>query len=208
MKASEVVAALFDNQADAEQAIRDLREAGFSPMDIGIILRDPLFARAAVLAPDSTPVPGETALAGALDASILGGVVGPLVEVGAFALPRLGSVIAGGAVVRALIEAEPGPAAGDLLGALVRLGIADAAAGYFEDGVRERAVLVTIDPGARAEAAGEILHFARGDLAAGLRLAEDVDASETVEDGAWSWWERRDREDSAYEGPERRASHR
>jgi hypothetical protein len=184
MNASKVVSALFDNQADAEQAVRDLRSAGFPQMAIGVVLRDPAFARDAVPVPDTTPVPAEAALAGALGGSILGGVVGLLAGVGTFALPRVGPVIAGGVLVRALTEAEAGDGARGVLGALRVLGVSGASAAYFEDGVREGAVLVTIDAGSRGAAAREILRFSRGDPGAGPR------------------------QDPAYNGPERRLSHR
>jgi hypothetical protein len=177
MNASQVVGALFDNQADAEQAVRDLISAGFPQMAIGVVLRDPAFARD-VTPPDTTTVPAEMAFAGALGGSILGGVVGLLAGVGTFALPRVGPVIAGGVLVRALTEA------GSVLGALLGLGVRNEAAGCFEDGVREGAVLVTVEAGTRTTAAREILRFSGGDPGAGPS------------------------DDPAYDGPERRFSHR
>jgi hypothetical protein len=177
MNTSEVIVALFDNQADAEQAVRDLISAGFPQMAIGVVLRDPAFARA-IPEPDTTAIPAETAFAGALGGSILGGVVGLLAGVGTFAPPRLGPVIAGGVLVRALTEA------GSVLGALLDLGVSYEAAGYLEDGLGEGAVLVTVEAGTRTKAAREILRISGGDPGRGSS------------------------DDRAYDGPERRFSHR
>lgn len=176
---SDAVVAMFHSQADAEQAIRDLKEAGFSRDSIGVVLRDPAYGRGTV-PPEDAALPGETASAGAVGGGILGGVVGLLAGVGALALPGVGPVIAGGVLVGSLTGAGLGAAAGGVLGALIGLGIPDASARYFEAGVREGAVLVLVDAGTRRAAARDILRFSRGDLGT----------------------------DPAYHGPERRLSAR
>jgi hypothetical protein len=199
----ETVAALFQSQADAEQAIQDLKYAGFPKESIGVVLRDPAYARRPAGSADTAPLAGETPSGGAVGAGILGGVVGLLAGVGALALPGVGPVIAGGGLVPSLTGAGLGATAGGVLGALIGLGIPDAAARYFEEGVRQGSVLVTVDVGSRADAARDILRFSRGDLGRG-RWADDQEA----EDEAWRGSERRYRDDPAYHGPERRFSNR
>jgi hypothetical protein len=193
----ETVVALFENQADAEQAIRDLKQAGFPKEAIGVVLRDPAYAREAAPPPDTTPFPGEIASGGVVGGGILGGVVGLLAGVGALALPGVGPVIAGGVLVTSLTGAGLGAAAGGVLGALIGLGIPDVSARYFEAGVRRGSVLVTVDAGARGDAARDVLRFSRGDLGLGV-------PGEEQEDEAWRGSERRYRDDPAYHGPERR----
>lgn len=202
----DTVVALFDNQADAERAIQDLREAGFSKDRIGVMLRDPSYSPGT--ADDVQNVlPGETAAAGAVGGGILGGVIGLLAGVGALALPGVGPVIAGGALVTSLTGAGVGAAAGGVLGALVGLGVPESSARYFEEGIRQGAVLVLVDAGYRREAAKDILRFSRGDLGAGhARLEEALGAPDAEEPGRGN--ERRYRDDPAYGGPERRLSHR
>ena len=183
----ETVAALFQSQADAEQAIHDLKLAGFPKDAIDVVLRDPGYGRGPLSAAEGVPLPAETASAGTLGGGILGGVVGLLAGVGALALPGVGPVIAGGALATSLTGAGLGAAAGGILGALIGLGIPEATARYFEEGLRRGSVLVTVDAGTRLEAARDILRFCRGDLGGG---------------------ERRCRDDPAYAGPERRFSER
>jgi hypothetical protein len=202
----ETVIALFHSQADAEQAIQDLKDAGFPRDAIGVVLRDPSYGHGPL--PATGPVlPGETATAGALGGGILGGVVGLLAGVGALALPGVGPVIAGGVLVPSLTGAGVGAAAGGVLGALIGLGIPDSAARYFEEGVRQGSVLVMVDAGARREAARDILRFSRGDLGAAASVEEADGSDLSSDDEAWRGNERRYRHDPAYHGPERRLSH-
>ena len=198
------VVALFESQADAEQAIRDLKQAGFPRDAIGVVLRDPAYGRDPGNPADGPPLPGETASAGALGGGILGGAVGLLAGVGALVLPGVGPVIAGGALVTSLTGAGLGAAAGGMLGALIGLGIPDAAARHFEEGVGRGAVLVIVEAGGRREAARDVLRFSRGDLGAGI--TDYVEAGEP--DEPWRGNERRYRHDPSYGGPERRFSHR
>ncbi len=210
MKASDRhdnVVALFESQADAEQAIRDLKDAGFSRDSIGVILRDPAYAHGRLHPSDIPPLPGETASAGALGGGILGGVVGLLAGVGALALPGVGPVIAGGVLVTSLTGAGLGAAAGGVLGALIGLGIPDSAARYFEEGVRQGSVLVMVESGTRGDAARDILRFSRGDLGGELLAVESI-GGEPADDDAWRGSERRYHDDPAYGGPERRFSAR
>jgi hypothetical protein len=152
-RGEERVVALFGSQADAEQAILDLNDAGFSEESIGVVLRDPAYGYRRRRRDNPQPLPAEAPSGG-----ILGGVVGLLAGVRALALPRVGPVIAGGWLV------GPLAGAGGLLGTLIGLGIPDGAARYFEEGVRDGSVLVLVDAGARKAAAGDILRFSRGDL--------------------------------------------
>lgn len=198
----DTIVALFESQADAEQAIRDLKDAGFPRDSIGVVLRDPAYGHGPVHPSDIGPLPGETATAGAVGGGILGGVVGLLAGVGALALPGIGPVIAGGVLVSSLTGAGLGAAAGGVLGALIGLGIPDEEARYFEEGVRRGSVLVAVDPGDRGDAARDILRFSRGDLGVGIS-AEPIETSDR-EDETWRGDERRSRRDPAYEGPERR----
>jgi hypothetical protein len=201
----DTVAALFYSQADAERAIQDLKEAGFPQDRIGVVLRDPMTGPGEPQGLQDTVLPGETAAAGAVGGGILGGVVGLLAGVGALALPGVGPVIAGGALAASLTGAGVGAAAGGVLGALVGLGIPESSARYFEQGIRQGAVLVTVDAGYRREAARDILRFSRGDLGnLGVAYEEELRDAVEAEPEAWRGSERRYREDPAYAGPERR----
>jgi hypothetical protein len=141
---------------------------------------------------------------------ILGGVVGLLAGVGALAIPGIGPIIAGGALASALPDGGTGAAAGGLAGALVTMGVSENDAGYFEAGLRQGQVLVTVAAGSRGPEVREILGASGADLGrSGREAAGDPDLFESndeimVEEETWRGSERRYHDDPSYGGPERR----
>jgi hypothetical protein len=81
--------------------------------------------------------------------------------VGALALPGVGPIIAGGTLVATLTA---GTAAGGLVAALMTLGVSEADAAYFEIGLQQGNVLVTVNAGSRAQEAYDILYECGADL--------------------------------------------
>jgi uncharacterized membrane protein len=210
------IVGLFRNQADAERAIRDLKDAGIDESRIGVAMRDR----------DGQRELGEEtagATAGAVSGGILGGVVGLLAGVGALVLPGVGPIIAGGALASALAGAGIGAAAGGLTGFLIAMGVPEDDAKYFENGLRQGSVLVTALAGSRRRDAREILRASGADLGiSGLDasgepdlfgsreeiLVEDEEHAGGVGQEAWRGSERRYHDDLSYAGPERRYSPR
>ena len=201
------VAALFESQADAEEAIQDLKDAGFPKQSIGVVLRDPAYRHGSPHQAHVSQLPVEPAAAACVGGGILGGVVGLVAGVGALALPGMGPVIAGGMLTAWLAGDDRGAAARGVLGTLIGLGIPDRTAPYFEDGVRQGSVLVVVESGSRGDAARDILRFSRGDLGRGRGRQELATEEAADMEEAWRGSERRYREDPAYGGPERRLSH-
>lgn len=197
------VVGLFRDQLEAEQAIRELKAAGFSDSQIGVLMQDPEAGRR--LAEDAGTKAGEGAKAGAIGGGVVGGVLGLLAGVGALAIPGIGPIVAGGALASTLAGAGIGAAAGGLLGALMGMGIPEEEARYYERGLQEGGILLTVDAGARAAEAEQILSGAGADFGRGrATVGEDRDiASE-----AWRGNERRYRHDTSYAGPERRMASR
>jgi hypothetical protein len=157
------VAGLFPDRARAEQAIDDLKAAGFTGDQIGVALRDRT-AQGELIAETDTHA-AEGAVTGAVGGGLLGGLTGFLIGIGALAIPGIGPVIAGGALAAAfgiaggtaVAGAGIGAAAGGVLGALEGLGIPASKAPHFETGFRAGAVLVTVEGGARVLEALAIL---------------------------------------------------
>ncbi|MGH7578865.1 MAG: general stress protein, partial [Gemmatimonadales bacterium] len=79
------IVALFRRQPQAERAIRDLKDAGFSTDRIGVVMQDP--ARDQQLTHETDTMAGEGATAGAISGGVIGGVLGLLAGVGALAIP-------------------------------------------------------------------------------------------------------------------------
>lgn len=207
------IVGLFRSQAGAERAIRDLKHLGIAESRIGAVMQDRHGPQE--VSEDTTGTAGpaaEGATAGALSGGILGGVVGLLAGVGALAIPGIGPIIAGGALVSALAGAGIGAAAGGLMGALVAMGVAEEDARYFEKGFQEGSVIVTVSAGSNGPEAREILVASGADLGGAGRAgtAGEINFGDPteVESEAWRGGERRYHDDLGYAGPERRLSAR
>jgi uncharacterized protein (TIGR02271 family) len=159
------VVGLFRDQFQAERAIRDLKSGGFSDNQIGVLMQDPEAGRR--LAEDTGTKAGEGAKAGALSGGVVGGVLGLLAGVGALAIPGIGPIIAGGALASTLAGAGIGAAAGGLLGALMGMGIPEDEARYYESGLKEGGILLTVEAGARRSEAERILSDAGAEFGRG-----------------------------------------
>ncbi|MGI8587493.1 MAG: DUF2382 domain-containing protein [Chloroflexia bacterium] len=150
----ETVVGVFNDQARAERAIEDLKAAGYSPADIGILMQNK--EGAADLAASTGTKAGEGAATGATAGGLLGALGGLLVGLGALAIPGIGPVLAAGPLAAALGTVVGGTATGAILGAgvgalagaLVGLGIPEDEAKVYEDRFRQGRILVTVKSGA------------------------------------------------------------
>ncbi|HEY9608411.1 MAG TPA: hypothetical protein V6C93_03550, partial [Allocoleopsis sp.] len=139
---------VFPHRRDAEAALRDLRDSGFSMNQISLVGKhtpgEPQVGNVA----DRT-MTDEGAKGGAATGAALGGLGGLLVGLGALAIPGIGPVLAGGALATALATTAAGgaigAAAGGLTGALVGLGIPDDRARFYNDRVNRGDYLVMVD---------------------------------------------------------------
>src|SRR5688572_21285921 len=94
MTGRKTVAGLFHDRMAAEQAINDLKSAGFRADQIGVAMRDR--TEQGQMVEDTGTHAASGATTGLLGGGLLGGVVGFLVGVGALAIPGIGPVVAGG----------------------------------------------------------------------------------------------------------------
>jgi hypothetical protein len=146
------VVGMFSRRSDAEAAIRDLRQAGFADDQIGVALRDTAEQRD--LMESSGISVAEGAATGALSGGLIGGLIGLL---GSLLIPGVGPIIVGGVLASTLAGAGIGAATGGLIGALLGMGVPEADARHFDEGVRSGSTLVTVDAGTRTEEALVIL---------------------------------------------------
>lgn len=139
---------VFPHRRDAEAALRDLKDSGFSMNQISLVGKhtsgEPKIGNVA----DRT-MTDEGAKTGAGTGAALGGLGGLLVGLGALAIPGIGPVMAGGALATALATTAAGgaigAAAGGITGALVGLGIPDDQARLYNDRVNRGDYLVMVD---------------------------------------------------------------
>ncbi|MES1026001.1 general stress protein [Gloeocapsa sp. BRSZ] len=143
---------VFSSYLDAEQAINDLRDRGFSIDNISIIARDEA-TQDEIAGIDVNDTfdnkAGEGATAGALTGGVLGGITGLLVGLGSLVVPGVGPVLFAGEVASALTSAiaggAVGAATGGLLGALLGLGIPEERARIYNEQVAGGGYLVIVD---------------------------------------------------------------
>jgi hypothetical protein len=159
-----VVAGLFADLPAAKDAVKELKDAGFTDKDIGLAMRNPRETEGAPEVVTDTRATEEAAT-GALGGGILGGLTGLLVAAGVVAIPGVGPLLAGGALASVLgvtgasvtAGAGLGAAAGGLVGALVGFDIPESEARHVAAAIRSGRVLVLVKTSERVADARAIL---------------------------------------------------
>lgn len=174
-----VVSAVFDNRAEAERALSQLRSAGIRDKSISIVARhdgpdDDNEFRGHDRDDDHDGDKTRTGMGVGIGAGALLGFASLLI-------PGVGPFVAGGALAETLgvagaigTGAVIGGAAGGLAGALKEHGVSDEDARYYEDRINEGGVFVSVDTsdaGVDDERAREILYQAGGHSASRARTA-------------------------------------
>jgi hypothetical protein len=149
---ADMVLGLFDNRAQAEAAIADLQDQGYSPQDLSIMMNDATEAQA--VADNTGAAVAEGATSGAVTGGAVGALAGLLVGVGALAIPGFGALLVGGPLAAALgltgtaattaSGAVTGALAGGLIGALIGLGVPEENARVYEQRLKEGAILLAV----------------------------------------------------------------
>ncbi|MBD6617381.1 histidine kinase [Komarekiella sp. 'clone 1'] len=142
---------VFSNRRDVEQALHDLKNAGFSMDRVSVITQDG--ERDDIAGAEVRDRVGdksdEGAAVGAATGGALGGLTGLLVGLGTLAIPGIGPIMLAGAAATTLATtlagAGIGAAAGSLLGALIGLGIPEERARVYDERVKRGHYLVIID---------------------------------------------------------------
>jgi len=132
------VVGVFDNRAEADRAVDDLRSAGFRAEQIGVAVRN-----------DDKADPDETAskmATGAATGALAGAGVGGLVGLGILTglIPGIGPAIAAGTMGVILANAAGGAAIAGIAGALIGLGIPDDEAAHYEKEFKAGRTIVTV----------------------------------------------------------------
>jgi uncharacterized protein (TIGR02271 family) len=154
-KKKDVVVGVFETRHGAEQAIADLRKAGFDKDHISMVARG-ADGKTVRTDGDEETYADEGAVAGA----VAGAGVGALVGIGVLSgvIPVIGPVLAVGALGTVLLNAATGAAIAGIAGALIGWGIPEDEAEYYESEVKAGRFLVTVEADGRADEARRILH--------------------------------------------------
>lgn len=147
------VVGVFTDRTQAEQAINELRHAGFSDDEIGFILRgNPAMEGTAQNETGSDTETG--AVAGVVSGGVVGGILGAAASL---LIPGFGPAIAGGILAATLGGAAIGAAAGGIIGALTGLGVPEEEARYYQGEFEAGRTIVTVKAGNRYQEALDIL---------------------------------------------------
>ena len=139
-----VMIGVFEDLRLAQEAVSELKSAGFSDHQIGVITRTE--ETEADLGSDTQEDAASKAAEGAVTGLAAGASVGALWAIGIAAgmLPAVGPVIAGGLLASVLASAAGGAAVAGLVGALIGLGIPEEEAAYYEGELRSGRTIVTV----------------------------------------------------------------
>ncbi|MEG4206091.1 histidine kinase [Microcoleus sp. Pol7_A1] len=161
---------VFSTRRETEQALGELRSAGFDMDRVSVIAKDS-DSKGDIAGIDvqesAENKADEGATKGALTGGTLGGLTGLLVGLGLVAIPGIGPIMLAGAsataIATTLAGTALGAAAGSLIGALVGLGIPEEEAKVYNDRVARGDYLVLLD-GSEAEVAKAETILSRGGI--------------------------------------------
>jgi len=152
----QTVIGVFEDRFDAEAAIDELKDMGFNPKDVSVVVKGGSGEN--ISGGNISGTKGgsvaEGAVSGAATGGVLGGLAGLLIGLGALAIPGVGAFLVGGPIAIALgltgaaattiSGATTGALAGGLVGGLIGLGVPEDQARVYEQRVREGAVLLAV----------------------------------------------------------------
>ena len=143
------ISRLYNSNAEARAAVRDLEAAGVSHGDISILASnaDNWYDGKNNTYPDrdldGKDDRAEGARTGAGVGAAAGGAAGLLAGLGLLAIPGVGPVVAAGWLVATLTGAAAGGAAGGIVGALSQAGVSDEDAHVYAEGLRRGGAVVS-----------------------------------------------------------------
>jgi len=150
------VVGVFEDRRHADQAVAELKKAGFRDDQIGVAMRHTEGMDTATTAGDTDDTnAGSGAMAGALTGLGLGALAG--IGVLAGVIPVVGPAIAGGTLGVILSNAAAGAAAAGLTGALIGYGIPEEEAKYYHSEFEAGRAIVTVQADGRSDEARAIL---------------------------------------------------
>ena len=133
---------IFRSRASTENAVDQLKLAGFRNSDISVLMPDKDTTKE--FAHEKSTKAPEGATTGASAGLVLGGAFGWLAGIGALAIPGVGPLVAAGPIMAALAGAGLGGTVGGVSGALIGFGIPEYEAKRYEGTVREGGILLSV----------------------------------------------------------------
>lgn len=143
-----VLVGIFDNEDEATNVIRRLREAGYNEDEITVVAKA---EEQLEHIDDTTDVDTKTQSgsemvgAGAAVGGTLGGLAAALPFLGLVAIPGIGPFLAAGPIAGILGGVLAGGVAGGLVGGLVQLGVREEDAKEYEQQIEQGKILILVE---------------------------------------------------------------
>jgi len=180
-KKHHTVVGVFETKARADQAVADLKAAGFDDKNIGMVYHNAQGETVKKGAADDTNA-GEGAAIGAAVGAAGGAAVGAGILAGV--IPVIGPAFALGTLGTILANAAGGAAILGISGALIGWGIPEEDAEFYENEVKTGRYLVTVEAKDREAEARSILHGRGGFDRAGWSAVR-ADRANTLSEGGF-----------------------
>jgi len=148
------VVGVFQDRARAEQAVAELRHAGFRDDQISYVTPHGDATATSTTGTQEGDHAGTGAAVGAVSGGVLGGLAG---AVAAGLIPGVGPFLAAGILGATVVGAGAGAAAGGLVGGLIGMGIPEEEARYYESEAKSGRTIVTVRADSRYDEAWAIL---------------------------------------------------
>lgn len=177
-----IASAVFDTREEAENALSELRSAGFSDATLSVIGQkdESEWVQGRSYANDAN---SDDAKSNVVKGAAIGAGAGAILGVAALAIPGVGPLAAAGAIAAsaipeaAAIGAGAGLAAGSVSGLLTSHGVDEEDAKYYEDRLNQGGIFVSVqadESGPSLQEAREILGRNGGHSARQPRVASTI----------------------------------
>ncbi|HUQ91662.1 MAG TPA: quinol:electron acceptor oxidoreductase subunit ActD [Bryobacteraceae bacterium] len=133
---------IYPSQPAVEEAVEELRRAGFRNTDVSVLFADNVGTKD--FAHEKGTKAPEGAVLGGGSGAILGGTLGWLAGIGSLAIPGLGPFIAAGPIMGLLSGVGVGAAIGGMAGGLVGAGIPEYEAKRYEGRIKKGGILLSV----------------------------------------------------------------
>lgn len=139
--ANRTVVAVFNDKQSAEEAVNDLRRAGFDK-EISILAKDEERAKQDGQDIGEATMDADTGelTAGTTTGGVVGGLAGLAAGAGALVIPGLGPLLAAGPIAGLL----SGAATGGIAGGLIDWGIPETEGRQYEEDIKQGKILVSV----------------------------------------------------------------
>jgi hypothetical protein len=148
------VIGLFSDRSQADGAVVELKNLGYSSDDISVVVKVDSTASQETETDDAGSNVAKGAVTGATTGAAVGALAGLLVGIGAITVPGVGALLIGGPIASALgltgaaaatvSGATSGVVAGGLIGGLAGLGMSQEEAQVYETRLNEGAIMLAV----------------------------------------------------------------